>query len=331
MGTADLAWSTFVAEFMERHPDRFFQVGIAERNMLGVAAGLATNGFIPYVTTFSAFASLQSLDLIRNDHAYANLPVRTIGTHCGISMGYFASSHHAIEDIGALRSIPNLVVVSPADLNATESLIHATLDHPGPVYFRLGRGADGPLVYNSPSQIEFGKPRLIVEGSDVLIVTTGIGVHAARDAAESLAQSHGISASVADVHTIRPFDDEAIAQLASRHRAVVVVEDHMRDGGLGTSVLEAVAEGAVTTPVHRHGLEDFAIVGPPTQMYRYYGLDATGIATVAQRALDRESLPRAHRTRQPLWTEEDRLEVLRRQQAADSERFGALFSPRTTE
>src|ERR1700744_1972761 len=131
VATADLAWSTFVAEFMERHPNRFIQAGISERNMLGMAAGLAEAGYIPYVTTFSAFASMQCLDVIRNDHAYTNLPVRTIGTHCGISMGYFASSHHAIEDIGALRSIPNLTVVAAADLNAMEGLLREVHDLPG--------------------------------------------------------------------------------------------------------------------------------------------------------------------------------------------------------
>jgi transketolase len=293
--------------------------------MLGFAAGLASAGFIPFASTFSAFASLQSLDVIRNDHAYTSMPVRTIGTHTGISMGYFASSHHAIEDIGALQSIPNLMVISPADLNATEALIKATMEHPGPVYFRLGRGADGPPVYESAPELVVGSPQVLVEGSDVLVVATGITVHAARDAALSLAAAGTASVSVVDVHTIKPFDDDAIAELASRHRAVVVVEDHMVDGGLGTSVLTALADAAVSVPVYRHGLRDFAIIGPPSQMYTYYGLDAAGIATVIVRALERDDSAPAGRTRQPLWTDADRLDVLTKQVSADEERFREVF------
>lgn len=324
--SADLAWSTFIAEFMRRHPSRFFQAGISERNMLGLAAGLAASGYLPFVTTFSAFASLQSLDVIRNDHAYTNLPVRTIGTHTGISMGYFASSHHAIEDLGALRSIPNLTVVSPADLNATEALIRATLDHPGPVYFRLGRGADGPAVYDSGPALNVGEPTVLREGADILIVTTGIGVHAARDAADLLAGEGGPSATVVDVHTIRPFGDEAIAELAARHEVVVVVEDHMVDGGLGTSVVSALHDLGVSVTTHRHGLRDFAIIGPPSQLYAYYGLDADGIALVAKRALDRQSVPVRSRTATPLWTEEDKGRIMSAQQSRDAERFAHIFA-----
>lgn len=324
--SADLAWSTFIAEFMERHPSRFFQAGISERNMLGFAAGLATFGYVPFVSTFSAFASLQSLDVIRNDHAYTNQPVRIIGTHTGVSMGYFASSHHAIEDIGALRSIPNLTVVSPADLNATEALIRQTLDHPGPVYFRLGRGADGPAVYDAAPELAVGQPTVVREGQNILLITTGIGVHAARDAADRLAAEGGPTATVVDIHTIRPFGAEAVAELAARHEVVVVIEDHIVDGGLGTSVVSALHDLGVSVTVHRHGLHDFAIIGPPTHLYAYYGLDAEGIQTIARRALERQSLPARSRCKTPLWTEDDQGRVLAAQQRRDAERFGGLFS-----
>lgn len=315
-GSADLTWSTFIADFAERHPERFFQVGIAERNMFGIAAGLASCGALPYMSTFSAFAALQSLDVIRNDHAYTNLPVRTIGTHTGISMGYFGSSHHAIEDIGALRSIPNLTVISPADLNATEALVRATVDLPGPVYFRLGRGAAGPKVYASPAEVVFGEPTVVREGSDVLVIASGVTVHAARDAADALRADGRAAPTVVDVHTIRPFPEEHVARLAGDHDVVVVIEDHMVDGGLGTSVLTTLSEFGITTPVHRHGLRDFAIFGPPTHLYRYYGLDADGIRTVIERVADRT--PANPRT--PLWGDADRASVLAAQQEQDAAR-----------
>lgn len=320
-GSADLTWSTFLADFPARHPDRFFQVGIAERNMFGIAAGLASCGAIPYMSTFSAFAALQSLDVIRNDHAYTNLPVRTIGTHTGISMGYFGSSHHAIEDIGALRSIPNLTVVAPADLVATEALIRATVDLPGPVYFRLGRGAAGPEVHSGLADVIFGEPALVREGSGVLIIASGITVHAARDAADALRADGVVAATVVDLHTIRPFPDELIAELAADHDVVVVIEDHMVDGGVGTSVISALSDAGVTTPVHRHGLRDFAIFGPPTHLSRYYGLDAEGIRTVVGRALERlDGVSTRTDRRTPLWTDDDRARVLDAQRVLDAAR-----------
>lgn len=315
-GSADLTWSTFIADFADRHPERFFQVGIAERNMFGIAAGLASCGALPYMSTFSAFAALQSLDVIRNDHAYTNLPVRTIGTHTGISMGYFGSSHHAIEDIGALRSIPNLTVIAPADLTATEALVRATVDLPGPVYFRLGRGAAGPEVYTTPDDVVFGEATVVREGSEVLVIASGITVHAARDAADALRADGSLAPTVLDVHTIRPFPEETVAALAAAHDVVVVVEDHMVDGGLGTSVITALSEHGVPTPVHRHGLRDFAIFGPPSHLYRYYGLDADGIRTVVERASRRR--PADPRT--PLWGGEDRDRVLAAQQEQDAAR-----------
>jgi transketolase len=315
-GSADLTWSTFMADFAERHPDRFLQVGIAERNMFGIAAGLASCGAVPYMSTFSAFAALQSLDVIRNDHAYTNLPVRTIGTHTGISMGYFGSSHHAIEDIGALRSIPNLTVLSPADHTSTEALVRATVDLPGPVYFRLGRGAAGPDVYDAGTDVVFGEASVVREGSGVLVIASGITVHAARDAADALRAEGRVSPTVVDLHTIRPFPEEQIARLAESHDVVVVVEDHMVDGGIGTSVLTTLSEFGIARPVYRHGLRDFAIFGPPTHLYRYYGLDADGIRTVVERAAART--PADPRT--PLWTDDDRGRALAAQQEQDAAR-----------
>lgn len=314
-GSADLTWSTFLADFPARHPERFIQAGIAERNMLGIAAGLASCGAIPYMSTFSAFASMQSLDVIRNDHAYTNLPVRTIGTHTGISMGYFGSSHHAIEDIGALRSIPNLTVISPADFTATDALVRATVDLPGPVYLRLGRGAAGPDVYSRGEDVVFGEATVLREGSGVLVIASGITVHAARDAADALRADGRDAPTVVDLHTIRPFPAEQIVRLAAQHDAVVVVEDHVVDGGIGTSVVTALADHGITTPVHRHGLHDFAIFGPPTHLYRYYGLDAEGIRTVVERAASGSADRRT-----PLWTEGDRARVLAAQQEQDAAR-----------
>jgi transketolase len=309
VGCADLTYVTRLATFGARHPERFLYYGISERNMIGAAAGLATTGHIPYVCTFACFSAILAYENIRTDLAYPNLPVRVLGTHAGISMGFFGTSHHATEDIAALRAVANLTVLSPADPVATEALIRGTVDNDGPIYFRIGRGREKP-VYGDVSELRLDRPSVLARGDDVLLLATGVMVQEALAATHSLADD-GIGASVVDVHTLKPFPGAAVAELAAAHGSVVTVEEHTVEGGLGTMTVEALAAAGVGTPVHKHGLRDeYALVGPPTHLYRYYGLDADGVATVARRMHGRRG--RTPLVADPLWTADDRAGVLAR-------------------
>jgi transketolase len=277
--------------------------------MLGAAAGLATTGLVPYVCTFACFSAIMGYENIRTDLAYPKLPVRVLGTHAGISMGLFGTSHHATEDIAALRAVANLMVVSPCDPVSTEALLRATVDHDGPVYFRIGRGRDG-TVYRNTTELRPGRPTVLARGADVLIVATGAMVQESLAAAQILAE-RGIGASVVDVHTLRPFPGIALAELAAAHGAVLTVEEHNIEDGLGTMTVEALAAAGIGTPLHKHGLRDeYALIGPPSHLYRYYGLDSAGVATVAQRLHEHPgTTPLAA---DPLWTDVDRRGVYAR-------------------
>lgn len=309
VGCADLTYVTRLAVFGARHPGRFLYYGISERNMLGAAAGLATTGHIPYVCTFAAFSAILGYENIRTDHAYPKLPVRVLATHTGISMGFFGTSHHATEDIAALRAVANLMVLSPSDPASTRALIRSTVDHDGPIYFRLGRGREDP-IYPDDVALSPGDPYPHSTGTDVLLVATGIMVQESLKAADLLRQT-GVSTTVLDVHTLKPFPAAAVAEHARGHAAVVTIEEHTVEGGLGTMVVEALAAGGIDTPVFKHGLRDeYALVGPPTHLYRYYGLDPVGISTVAQRLLAAEPGPRL--VTEPLWTPQDRAGVYER-------------------
>jgi len=294
---ADLKFVTYMAVFEHHHPERFFQFGISEKNMVTAAAGMATTGLIPYVSTFACFSGILAYEQIRTDLAYPRLPVRILATHAGIAMGFFGTSHHATEDISALRAVADLMILSPSDPASTTALLRATVDHPGPIYFRLGRGRDPQLYEDLPEDFGPGAPHLARSGDDVLIVATGYTVAPSMRAAEVLAEA-GISASVLDVHTLKPFDHVTVAEHARHHRAVLTVEEHNILGGLGSITAEALAHACTGVPVHAHGLRDeFAVVGPPTHLYRLYGLDSDGIATAARRALE---------NRGPVWTAADR-------------------------
>jgi transketolase len=310
-GSADLKVSTQLSVFEERHPDRFFQFGISERNMMAAAAGMASCGLLPYVGTFASFSGLMCLENIRTDMGYPNMPVRVLATHAGVACGYFAVSHHATEDISAVRGVANLMVLSPCDGNSAAALVRSTVDVAGPIYIRLGRGREAP-VYPKDVVIVPGAPGVLREGTDVLIAATGVMVQEALEAADHLMES-GIGSTVVDVHTLKPFPSSVIAELAANHRAVITVEEHNVLGGLGSMVTEAVADAVVGTPVYRHGFYDeYAIIGSPTHLYEYYGLDGRGIATVVGRVLDliqSGGLPKS-RSGHPLWNESDRAAAL---------------------
>lgn len=283
--TADLATSNRLTDFAERHPSRFFNMGIAEQNMFSVAAGLATCGYMPFVSTFAAFASLLCAEHLRTDLAYTGLPVRVLAHHAGISLGFYGTSHHAIEDIAVTRSIPGLTVMAPCDANATRAAIRATLAETGPVYLRLGRGREAD-VYETPPEVERGrflKPR---EGTDVTVIATGIGVQAAIQAADHLGED-GISVCVLDAIYLKPLDVEAIVKAAEQTRAILTVEEHNVVGGLGAAVAETLATAGIVARLGRLGIPDeYAPVAPPTHLYRHYGLTADGVEAQIRRLLE---------------------------------------------
>ncbi len=323
--SADLKLSTQLSEFEKRHPDRFFQFGISERNMLSAAAGMASCGLLPYVGTFASFSGLLGFENIRTDMAYPNMRVRVLATHAGVACGYFATSHHATEDISAMRGVANLMVLSPCDGESAATLLRSTLEHDGPLYVRLGRGRESAVyAEGTPPGYGPGAPHVLREGKDILVLATGVMVQGSVEAADLLADA-GVSASIADVHTLKPFPDEAVADLASRHQAVVCVEEHNVLGGLGSMVVEAVGSGGLRTPVYKHGFYDeYSIIGAPTHLYEYYGLDGKGIDTVARRVLDLVATDRFYgRDRmRPLWGAQDRrdaAEAIRSRSARASE------------
>lgn len=275
--TADLATSNRTSDFQARHPDRFVDVGIAEQNMLSMAAGMASAGFIPYASTFASFAGLLCAEQIRTDLAYTEMPVRVLAHHAGVSFGFYGTSHHATEDLAITRAIAGLDVVAPCDANSTRAVLRATVDHPGPVYIRLGRGREKEIYSTAPKLVR-GRFVELNEGADVTIIATGIAVQGAMAAVDELAKD-GISARVLDAVWIKPLDEEAILRAAAETGAILTVEDHNIYGGLGGAVAEVLAEAGVATRFRRHGIRDqYAVIGPPTHVWRHYGLDGRGVA-----------------------------------------------------
>lgn len=284
-GTADLKYSNGLVRFQQRHPDRYLQFGISEQHMVSTAAGLATTGWQPFIASFASFTALLCCEQIRTDLAYTRLPVRIVGHHAGITLGYYGTSHHATEDLAITRSIAGLTVIAPADANQLRQAVRACTSVAGPVYLRIGRGQD-PDVYPSDERgFQIGKAIEHGAGADLTIIATGSMVHPALLAAERLAET-GISTGVVDMHTIKPLDREAILRAAERSAVILTAEEHNTIGGLGGAVAEVVAGEGARVRVVRHGIEDqYALVGPPTHLYRHYGLDADGIAAAARRAV----------------------------------------------
>lgn len=282
VGTADLKYSNGLVRFQERYPDRFIQFGISEQNMVSAAAGMAAAGLQPWVATFASFMALLCAEQIRTDTAYTNLPVRMLGHHAGITLGFYGTSHHATEDLAITRSIANLTVVAPADATQLAKTVAASVDIRGPMYIRIGRGRD-PQVYGDDDLADFQIGRAIVHGSDspLTIISTGSMVHPALGAQQLLAQ-RGVAAQVVDMHTIKPLDVDTLAHVAANSDVILTVEEHNTLGGLGSAVAEVMAESSSRARLVRHGIQDqYSLVGPPTHLYRHYGLDAEGIAAVA--------------------------------------------------
>jgi transketolase len=285
-GTADLKFSNGLVRFQERHPDRYVQFGISEQHMVTAAAGMATTGLIPYVATFASFLALLACEQIRTDCAWPGLPVRLIGHHAGITLGFYGTSHHATEDLAIGRAIAGLTVVAPADATALVATLRASVDHPGPVYFRIGRGQE-PDVYDrdDPPALRIGEAIAHGAGADLTIVATGSMVAPALTAAATL-RAEGFGVGALDMHTIKPLDRDAILAAAAGSARLMTVEEHNVIGGLGGAVAEVLADAGAATPLVRHGIADtYSLVGPPTHLYRHYGLDADGIADRARRSM----------------------------------------------
>ncbi|MDY4954806.1 MAG: transketolase family protein [Candidatus Onthomonas sp.] len=283
---ADLAGATKTGTFQKAYPDRFFDCGIAEANMMGVAAGLSTMGLVPFASTFAMFAAGRAFEQIRNTIGYPHLNVKIGATPGGISVGEDGASHQCCEDFGLMRTIPGMVVMCPADDVETAAMVRAAYEHEGPVYMRFGRLA--APVFHDPDHYTFqiGKGELLREGSDVAILANGLMVHEALDAAEALAQS-GISARVINLATIKPLDEEIVLQAARECGKIVTIEEHNIIGGLGEAVCACVAEHC-PVPVKRIGVNDaFGHSGPAADLLRQFGLCADNIAAVTKTFLNK--------------------------------------------
>jgi transketolase len=253
--------------------------------MVSAAAGMATAGAMPFVATFASFLALLCCEQIRMDVAYTKLPVRLIGHHTGIALGFYGTSHHATEDISTMRALAGLTVVSPADGPQLRAAIRASADWPEPIYFRISRGRD-PQVYDDDVPFEFGRAITHSEGTDLSIIACGTQVHPALAAAEAL-RAEGFSVGVVDMVTIKPLDADAV-RAAARARIVLTVEEHNILGGLGSAVAEVMAEEPSAARLVRHGIRDeYSLIAPPTHLYAHYGLDAAGVAGIARGELAR--------------------------------------------
>ena len=281
---ADLAAATKTAIFKKAHPDRFFDCGIAEANMMGVAAGLAACGKIPFASTFAMFAAGRAFEIVRNSIGYPHLNVKIGATHAGISVGEDGATHQCNEDIALMRTIPGMTIINPADDVEAKAAVKAALDFNGPVYMRFGRLAVPVINDAATYKFELGKGIVLRDGSDVTIVATGLMVNEALQSAEVLA-AEGISARVVNIHTIKPLDKELICKCAKETGAIVTAEEHSIIGGLGSAVAEAVTE-CCPVPVIKVGVNDvFGHSGPAVDLLKEFGLSAENIAVNARKAV----------------------------------------------
>ena len=272
---ADLAAATKTGIFKKAYPDRFFDCGIAEANMMGVAAGLATTGKIPFASTFAMFAAGRAYDQIRNSVAYPKLNVKICGTHAGVTVGEDGATHQMLEDLSLMRSIPNMTVLCPSDDTQTKWAIKEMAKFDGPVYIRLARVAT-PVIYDENQKFEIGKMVQIGDGTDATIFATGVEVAETLKAKEEL-EKENINIRVVDVHTIKPIDREMIVKCAKETKKIITIEDHSIIGGLGTAICEVLSE-EYPTKVIRMGMNDkFGKSGKAEQLLKYFKLDSQAI------------------------------------------------------
>lgn len=284
---ADLTGSLKMDGFAKEHPDRFFQCGIAEANMIGTAAGLAAGGFIPFAGTFAAFATGRVYDQIRQSVAYSNTNVKIAASHAGLTLGEDGATHQILEDIGLMRMLPNMTVLVPADYNQTIQATMAAAQLVGPVYLRFGRPSV-PIFIPEDTPFEIGKAQALRRGNNATIIACGHLVWPALQAAKALAED-GISVSVINMHTVKPLDEDAIVKAAKESGAVVTAEEHMRNGGLGEAVAGVLAR---VYPVPQEFIavnDSFGESGKPTDLMAKYGLDTENIVKATRKAIARKA------------------------------------------
>jgi len=283
---ADLVGSLKMNDFIKEFPDRFFQVGIAEANMMGIAAGLTIGGKIPYTGTFANFSTGRVYDQIRQSIAYSDKNVKICASHAGLTLGEDGATHQILEDIGLMKMLPGMTVINPCDYNQTKAATIAIADHHGPVYLRFGRPVV-PIFTDANQKFEIGKAWVVNEGVDVSIFATGHLVWEAIQAGEQLAQL-GIDAEIINIHTIKPIDEEAIVRSAGKTGCVVTAEEHNRLGGLGDSVAQVLATHRPTPQEYVAVNDSFGESGTPAQLMEKYGLNAASIVAAAQRVIKRK-------------------------------------------
>lgn len=284
---ADLSGSTKSAMFGKAHPERFFNMGIAEQNMVATAAGMSVCGKIPFVNTFTVFLTTLGLLSARDQICYANLNVKFGGAYCGMSDALDGASHHATEDIAFMRALPNMKVIAPADAAAARWATKYAAETYGPFYLRLSREVY-PDLYDENTKFELGKGAVVHEGSDVTVIACGIMVHKAIEAAELLAQ-RGVSVRVVDMYSIKPIDRELIKRCAEETGAIVCAEEHNIHGGLGSAVSEVLAYFGCGVPTEFVGIQDtFTESAPYRELLAKYGIDANGVAAGIEKVLERK-------------------------------------------
>jgi transketolase len=286
---ADLVGSLKIQEFINENPERFFQVGIAEANMMGIAAGLTIGGYIPFTGTFANFSTGRVYDQIRQSIAYSHKNVKICASHAGITLGEDGATHQILEDIGLMKMLPGMIVINPCDFNQTKAATIAIAEHEGPVYLRFGRPAV-PNFTPADQNFEIGKALLLNEGTDVTIVATGHLVWQSLIAAENL-ENQGISAEVINIHTIKPLDEEAIINSVKKTGAIVTAEEHNYFGGLGESVARTLTTRYPVPQEFIATQDTFGESGTPAQLMEKYGLNDKAIERAVFKVTKRKSVP----------------------------------------
>ncbi len=283
---ADLAEATKTGIFKKKYPERFIDCGIAECNMIGIAAGLAACGKVPFAASFAMFSAGRAFEQVRNSVGYPHLNVKVVGSHAGISVGEDGATHQCCEDIALMRSIPGMVVLNPADHYEMQAAVKAAAAYVGPVYIRLGRLAVESVHNNDDYRFELGKGITLRDGKDITIIATGLLVQEAVKAAKSLEEA-GVDARVIDIHTIKPLDQELVLKAAKETGRIVVAEEHNVIGGLGEAVASYLSE-VYPTPVTKIGVNDtFGHSGPAVDLLKEFGLSAENIEATVKRVLDK--------------------------------------------
>jgi transketolase len=283
---ADLVGSLKLDNFIKNHPERFFQTGIAEANMIGIASGLTIGGKIPYATTFANFGSGRVYDQIRQSVAYSDKNVKIAVSHAGLTLGEDGATHQILEDLAMMRAMPNMVVINPCDYNQTKAATKAVADYHGSVYLRFGRPVV-PIFTDADQKFEIGKAWMVNEGTDVTIIATGHLVWEAIQAGEKL-EELGISAEIINIHTIKPLDSEAILKSVKKTKCVVTCEEHQANGGLGDAVAQVLSQNFLAPQEYIAVKDSFGESGTPDQLMEKYGLKAKNIVEAAQKVISRK-------------------------------------------